>query len=65
MSLGFEGIDLIVQSMFPRLKYTGHSFLSPVSFVRCSGLNSQIKGQWKLHAATVPIEAVKILVATT
>jgi hypothetical protein len=30
-----EGFDLIVESMFPRLKYTGHSFLSPEKFVRC------------------------------
>jgi len=31
----FEGFDLIVESMFPRLKYTGHSFLSPEQFERC------------------------------
>jgi len=31
----FEGFDLIVESMFLRLKYTGHSYWSPKRFVRC------------------------------
>jgi len=31
----FEGFNLIVESMFPRLKYTARSFMSPESFVRC------------------------------
>jgi len=30
-----EGFDIIVESMFQRLTYPGHSFLSPELFVRC------------------------------
>jgi len=36
MMLGrFEGFDQILVLMFPGLKYTGDSFLSPEQFVRC------------------------------
>jgi len=30
-----EGLDIIVELMFQRLIYPGHSFLSPELFVRC------------------------------
>ena len=32
----FDGFDLIVHSMFPRLEYTGYVLLSPQQFVRCA-----------------------------
>jgi len=35
MASGFEGFDLIVESMFPSLKYTGHLFLTSELLVRC------------------------------
>ena len=31
----FEGFDLIIESRFLRLKYPGHSFLSPEQFESC------------------------------
>jgi hypothetical protein len=30
-----EGFDIIIKSRFPRLKYTGHTILSPKLFVWC------------------------------
>jgi len=31
----FEGLELIIKSRFPKLKYSAHSFLSSEMFVRC------------------------------
>ena len=40
----FERFDLIIESMFPRLKYTGHSLLSPEKIVRCVWSELPTKG---------------------